>query len=175
VFVKIIEGELNARGITINQIGSHTSRKTGASYVSSISAIHSYTAFCLRFGWALGGSQGRYVQIQADKHGDCVVGRILAGLAPDSAEFATILPYFIDVSQRVVDAVSICFPLLPPNMLPVAQMCLASLIYHREFLREKLPSNHPGKLVICVLQKLSNFTDCAFFANFLSLSQCCFC
>ena len=61
-FVKMIEHELNARGITISQIGSHTSRKTGASYVSSISAIHSYTAFCLRFGWALLGSQARYVQ-----------------------------------------------------------------------------------------------------------------
>ena len=36
-----------------------------------------------------------------------------------------------------------CFPNAPVELVGVMQMCVASVLYHREYLREKLPAHHP--------------------------------
>jgi hypothetical protein len=61
---------LKQRGYSATDIGSHTSRKTIASFCSSISSIHSHTALVARMGWKLVGVQGTYILMRSDAHGD---------------------------------------------------------------------------------------------------------
>ena len=98
----------------------------------------------MRFGWALKGAQGRYVQLKADAHGDCVVGRIIAGLPVQDANFSVLPPHFRDeADEGVSGAVKKCFPNAPPNLAPVLLLCLASLVFHKEYLRNNLHQKHP--------------------------------
>lgn len=123
-------------------IGSHTARKTAASYISSVSSIHSESAFCLRMGWKLEGAKGRYIQLRADSHGDCIIGRIIAGLPVQAAEFATLPPHFAVTDDQVQAGIKKCFPNAPLNLVPILELCLASLLYHREYLRSTLAAVH---------------------------------
>ena len=67
-----------------------------------------------------------------------------------SKEFACLPPHF-EISASVTlshlnDAVNMCFgPHLPDNMVPVATMCLASVVYHYKtgWLTAHMPPNHP--------------------------------
>lgn len=124
-------------------IGSHTARKTAASYVSSVSSVHSESAFCLRMGWKLAGAKGRYIQLRADSHGDSVIGRILARLPVQSADFATLPPHFAVDDDRTRRAIKTCFPNAPTNLNGILELCLASLVFHKEFLKKKLAPRHP--------------------------------
>ncbi len=94
-------------------------------------------------GWKLAGAQSAYIQMRADKHGDCVIGRIFAGLPVNTPDFGVLPPHFPVVDERVTDALSLCFPAAPARLRPVLELCLASLIHHREFLRQTLDAKHP--------------------------------
>jgi hypothetical protein len=80
--------------------------------------------------------------------GDQYVGRVVSGLSLLQAEFATLPPHFVQMDECVKRALVLCFPDLNRGnkkmrkMEKVAEMSLASLVYHSDFLRQTLPDKH---------------------------------
>lgn len=74
--------------------------------------------------------------------GDQHVGRVVSGLPVNSADFATLPPHFNVVDTVVLDAIAECFPGLPSDLNLITQFCLASLVYHHDFLERTLPPTH---------------------------------
>ncbi|KAA8493106.1 hypothetical protein FVE85_8551 [Porphyridium purpureum] len=101
--------------------------------------------------WSVGDTLGTY--LRADSAGDQFVGRCLAGLPINKATFALLPPNFTTeslchqlISSKINTAIHMVFPFVDlaehMNMREVLLMCLASLIYHREWLQSALPANH---------------------------------
>ncbi|KAA8491313.1 hypothetical protein FVE85_7734 [Porphyridium purpureum] len=95
----------------------------------------------------------RGIYLRADSAGDQFVGRCLAGLPINKATFALLPPHFTTeslchqlISSKINTAIHMVFPFVDlaehMNMREVLLMCLASLIYHREWLQSALPANH---------------------------------
>lgn len=137
-----VESELKTRGMKANDLGTHSTRKGAATYCSSGStACPSITAVHLRAGWALGGVQDTYLRYQ--EAGDQHVGRTVTGLPPERPEFATLPPAFPSNSPVVDKGIDLCFRNLPENMRLVGRYCLASIVYHSDFLFATLKKKHP--------------------------------
>ena len=133
--------ELQRRGMQPDDIGTHSTRKGSATYCASgTTAAPPTAAVCLRAGWSMPGVMNTY--LRHSEAGDQQVGRVSCGLPTDSAQFAILPPFFSDRSD-IDDAIKMCFPFLPPNLGRVAEFALASLVYHRDFLRATLPDRHP--------------------------------
>lgn len=69
----------------------------------------------------------------------------VAGLPLDSTEFAVLPPHFrTHGSDDVARWTTAMFPAMASdaNLLPILRLCLASLVYHTDYLRTKLPANH---------------------------------
>jgi hypothetical protein len=147
VLSRILKGskvgpELERRGITPDDIGTHSMRKGASTYCSSGStACPPSVAVHLRAGWSMGGVQDRY--LRHDAAGDMFVGRKVSGLPILQPEFAALPPRFSSSDDEVQRAKSICFPGLPHGVEFVAEFALASLIYHVKFLRQSLSDAHP--------------------------------
>ncbi|OWZ07673.1 hypothetical protein PHMEG_00019908 [Phytophthora megakarya] len=71
------------------------------------------------------------------------VGRTVSGLPILQPEFAILPPRFTTSDEEAQRAKEICLPGLPQIAGFVAEFALASLIYHIDFLRQKLSSDHP--------------------------------
>lgn len=124
-------------------IGTHSFRKGAVTYATSgCTGGPQITALILRAGWSLGGVQDRYFRY--DAAGDYFVGRTLSGLPLDSHEFAMLPPHFDVTCVEVDDGIKMCFPYLyeREEFHPVLARCLASLVYHSEWLMTTFP-NHP--------------------------------
>ena len=88
------------------------------------------------------GVQERYFKY--GRGGDQFVGRTVAGLPLNDAKFSILPPHFIeDDNDDGGCLLESCFPSLPSAMNHVAQMALASLIYHKEWITTHLPEGHP--------------------------------
>lgn len=121
-------------------IAPHSSRKGAATYASAMGAP--YTAVSLRAGWSIGQIQQRY--IGPGDAMDTFLGRILAGLDPNSPQFALLPPHL--KPGIVEDSIFIrCFPGFKQRtpLLGVLRRILPSLLYHRRTLLEMLPLKHP--------------------------------
>jgi hypothetical protein len=123
-------------------IGVHSIRKGSSTYVASGSTQGpSFASICNRAGWTLGGVHERYIKFEGA--GDQFVGRTVRGVSLDSPNFSMLPPYFYinDVSTEVISA---CFPALSNivNMKAVLRFSLASIVYHRDFVKSCLPANH---------------------------------
>eukprot|EP00644_Phytophthora_capsici_P004122 jgi/Phyca11/110086/e_gw1.17.634.1 len=91
-----------------------------------------------------------YIRFEAA--GDMVVGRYVSGLPFDSPKFAILPPFFathsgdnddkIELRKCIQFALDAVFPGGPPNLKMVCQFGLASLLYHKAFLQQTLPSTH---------------------------------
>lgn len=111
------------------------------SFVSSGStACPAMIAIMLRAGWTIEGVQSRYIRYEAA--GDQFVGRCVAGLLLEDPSFATLPPFFPVRTPLVSHAVSLCFPGAPERLSEVLEMVLASVVYHRTWLRGTCPT-HP--------------------------------
>ena len=137
-------------GLTPDDIGTHSTRKGAATYTSALSTSGPTGAsLCLRAGWSLPGVQDTYLRY-ADA-GDQHVGRTVSGLPIQSPEFAILPPHFVfhpgTYSQEHLNtAVLRCFgPHLPANLLNIAPMLLASVVYHCHtgWIQAHLPAIHP--------------------------------
>jgi hypothetical protein len=136
-----VRKELEQRGIVAADLGSHSTRKGGYTYVCSGStACPSIAAIVIRVGWSMPGAQDRYLRYEAA--GDQYVGRTIAGLPPTSPDFATIGPHFVKRDDVVESAVRACFPQAPTQLQGILLHCLASAVYHYDFLRQSLPPTH---------------------------------
>jgi len=134
---------LKAAGITADDIATHSCRKGSASYtMSGTTGGPTISATSIRAGWSMPGVQNTYIRFA--EAGDEFVGRTTCGLPLASIEFAILPPHFRDGCNDLVQrAVALCFPNRPACYNLVLSMCLASVVYHREFLRSTLLSNHP--------------------------------
>ncbi|OWY97109.1 hypothetical protein PHMEG_00032448 [Phytophthora megakarya] len=137
-----VAAELRRQGLDATELGTHSMRKGSATFCSSCStACPSSTAVHLRAGWSLGGVQNTYLRYEAA--GDMHVGRTVAGLPTESYKFSTVAPHFNGHDKCVAMGTKLMFPALPSRLELIVEYCLASLVYHSEFLKATLsPSHH---------------------------------
>ncbi len=147
VLVRLLQSEragqeLEARGMNVDDFGTHSMRKGASTFVASGStACPPSTAVHLRAGWTLGGVQDTYLRYESA--GDMYVGRTVCGLPLDRAEFAILPPMFTGNYEADLNCVlEMCVPALPNNIKTIMKFGIASIVYHRSFLVETLPSNH---------------------------------
>ena len=168
MLTKLLEGsakdELDSRGISPTDIGTHSLRKGSSSYSSSGStACPSAVAVHLRAGWNVGGVTDRYLRYEGA--GDMYVGRTVCGLPITHAEFAILPPHFTERNLLINQTITECFANLADNMHQVAEFTLASVVFHREYLVNNLPQNHllfytPLFTNWRRMKELSNLVDC---------------
>jgi hypothetical protein len=139
--------EVIAMGIDPDEIGVHSIWKGAATYAcSGTTCSPSMGAVCNRDGWTMGKVKDTYMQYEAAQ--DQYVGRLVAGLNIHSFEFSVSPPYFqpslmVD-NASVMNDVGIVFPFpIETKHILVMRFCLASLIYSKPFLLEKLGSATP--------------------------------
>ena len=137
--------ELASRGLTANDIGTHSNRKGASTFATSgTTAAPSIAAVSLRAGWTMGKVHDTYLRYE--RAGDQFCGRTVAGLPAMSPDFALLPPFFDaqteDGKKLISDAVKTCFPYLPPHLARVGEFMLASLVYHETFLADLLPDSH---------------------------------
>ena len=129
-------------GIKPENLGAHSERKGGLVYATSgTTAAPNIISVQLRAGWHIEGVANRYLRYS--EAGDQHVGRTVAGLPPLSSSFAILPPFFPSRTEAVNLALRISFPRAPENLSMVLEYCLASVVYHRGFLRSVLPCTHP--------------------------------
>mmetsp|Transcript_2607 Transcript_2607/g.6229 ORF Transcript_2607/g.6229 Transcript_2607/m.6229 type:complete len:171 (-) Transcript_2607:97-609(-) len=126
-------------------LGSHSIRKGSVTYCTSGStACPGSATVCLRAGWKMGTIQDTYLRYEAA--GDMHVGRTVSGLPILHPDFASLPPCFkfpdTESREEVTRILNLMFPSMRPGMNKVAEQCLASLVFHAEFLRKELPRNH---------------------------------
>ena len=132
--------------------GSHSLRKGAGSYAAEFSPSGpTLAAVCYRGAWSLG-VESRY--LRHEKAGDQHVGRMLSGLNPHDESFAVLPPVFKRKHWGVAGALLRgCFSGFNEasrEFRMVLVMTLASVVYHREWLKREVigkVANHPlGKL-----------------------------
>ena len=139
---EVVQDEMERRGIDANLLGSHSVRKGAGTYVTSGStSCPSYAAVCLRAGWKMKGVQDTYLRY--DSAGDQYVGRTVAGLPITDPDFALLPPFIPRTDEQIQAAVQTAFPNFPLALHGLQPFLLSALIYHRQFLRRELPSDHP--------------------------------
>jgi hypothetical protein len=133
---------LGIYGLEPSDIGTHSVRKGAATFACSVSVSGpSIVSVCVRAGWTLGDIQDRYLKYESA--GDQFVGRILSGLPQNESGFACVPPHFEDGDEDVMRALFKYFPsYTSSNLGRLIRFCVASVVYHREFLRKTLPKNH---------------------------------
>lgn len=138
---------IEAMGLIIEDIGTHSFRKGVATTLSNQPSGPSAFAIWLRAGWKLGAVQSRY--IFQGEGGDQFVGRVASGLDVNDYYFSALPPHFNDNDGPAL-SINDWNIILPgyndfyPNSFKVAlPFLLASLVYHAEFLKQVLSPNHP--------------------------------
>lgn len=151
--------ELRSRGMCQADIECHSLRKGAATFVTSgCTSGPSMAAVVLRAGWSLPGVQDTYLRYESA--GDMFVGRTVSGLSLDSPSFATLPPYFHTDSPSIETVLMECMPDLPDTLKLTARFFMASIVYHKSFLFETLPSGH--QLFNCPLFRDSNRLELLF-------------
>jgi len=131
---------LQALGISLEDLGTHSMRKgSGAFSCSGSTSGPGIVAVCIRMGWSMGGVADRYLQFEAAA--DKYLGRVCSGLPQTSRDFCVLMPHCgsFDVSEQVEK----CFPALygMASLVPVLNHCLASIVFHKYYLIQNLPTN----------------------------------
>lgn len=134
-------------GLIVSEIGSHSFRKGIATSLANTPGGPTAINIWLRAGWSLGAVQSRY--IFEGPGGDQFVGRAATGLSLDDENFAILPPHFdtncgpvltVEEWENILPGFSEFYPQTFRVALP---FFLASLAYHRKWMVENLPRNHP--------------------------------
>lgn len=140
--------ELEAAGLKVSDLGSHSFRKGAATFALSGSTVGpSIMSVSLRAGWKTGIVQERYIRYEGAS--DQYLGRILSGLHLHSLDFAALPPRFSSaagVQGEIRGAVNACFPDTVSghlHLFPVLSHCLASVVHHSEWLLRHLAPLSP--------------------------------
>lgn len=135
--------ELQKQGWVSVSFGSQSVRKGGATYVSSGTTASPSSVSCfLRAGWSLKGVQDTYLQYS--DAGDQHIGRVVAGLPVHSKDFALLPPFFAHADCEIVaSALDENFSGFPSSMRRILLFCLASVVFHSDWLRKNVPADHP--------------------------------
>jgi hypothetical protein len=119
---------------SVTDIGLHSIRKGGSSYLASLPGGPQPAAVCIRGGWSMG--QIRDIYYHHMQAGDAFVGRCICGISMINGDFA-VSPAFFDETmdeEWIKSMVSEVFPFFESveGMQRILRMSLASLIYHRD-------------------------------------------
>ena len=137
-----LKAELERINVTAEDIASHSFRKGARSYCQGgTTGGPSTPSILLRGGWALEGIDKKYVRYEAA--GDQFIGRIVAMLNINSPDFAVLPPHFDVLDDEVMQITNSCFPNAHKSLEPVLVQCLATLTFHRNYLRRTLRETHP--------------------------------
>lgn len=130
---------------TPSLLGTYSVQKGAAVFTCSGSTTSpSVAQVGLRSDWVIGDPFDVKTSIDSADPGDRYVGRTVAGLPIDRAEFASLPPHFPDFSDEAVRfGVATVFPGLPARLYKVATFFLASLVCHAEYLRSTVSATHP--------------------------------
>lgn len=143
VEIEMVTEGLQELGFDRGKMGIHSIRKGSSTYcVSGTINPPPQASIDIRGGWSQGKIKDVYQHFQSV--GDQYVGRTVCGLPRTAVDFATLPPHFKFGESRgfVKECVQACFPTLPESLQTVASFCLASLVYHSEFLRNTLSGDH---------------------------------
>lgn len=138
LLLRLLRGEWNE---IVSQAGCDPSSLGTSSYQRGSMAYAS--SFCpfLQPIYRRSGVEGEY-----DKEGDQHIGRIVSGLPLNEVAFAVPPPRFHPLAKDITQAIQSSFSdglVDRPTLEPVLKMCLASIIYHSQWLRTSLPSSSP--------------------------------
>ena len=133
-------------GTTVEDIGTHSTRKGSVSYVLSLAGGPNVIQVFLRCCWSLGNVQDRYVFL--DSGGDQFVGRSVGGLPVSDSKFATLPPHLSsedleEISKLGWEQIVPAFYNFNPSFRVIIQYLFASIVFHVDFLREELSPAHP--------------------------------
>eukprot|EP00924_Labyrinthula_sp_SR-Ha-C_P014698 snap_masked-scaffold_85-processed-gene-0.23-mRNA-1 protein AED:0.28 eAED:0.28 QI:0/0/0/1/1/1/2/0/293 len=128
-----VENQLRRRGLTPEEFGTHSPRK-GHTNAPPIATVQ------LHAGWSMGTVLNVYLRFEAA--GDQYVGRTVSGLPISTYKFSTLPPRFEFADDQVERAKQLIFPSVPKQISLILEFCLASMVYHENFLRKELPENH---------------------------------
>jgi hypothetical protein len=134
---------LRNQGVDTSMIGTHSFRKGIATFLSGTPGGPPAIALYLRAGWILRPVQSRY--ILEGEGGDQVCGRAATGLPLTETTFANLPAFFLagdnGISsaewENILAGYSTFYPMSFREVI-----LLASLVYHRPYLRE-MQTSHP--------------------------------
>ena len=136
-------------GIPFYKINTHSWRKGSGSAAASGSTIAPpIVTICIRAGWKMHAMLERYLTLE--NAGDFFLGRVVAGLPQDHAEFAVLPPRFkSDLTDEQQDLLTEVYDGCFPNdtrhgigMRAVCKKLLANIAWHKNYL-QALPDTHP--------------------------------
>lgn len=167
------EEDIMSLGIIIKDIGTHSFRKGIATILSNCPGGPTAISIWLRAGWSLGNVQDRYIYQGAG--GDQYVGRAATLLDLNSVDFAILPPHFVDQMHPAVsleeweDILPGYSTFFPVEFRVVIPYLLSSLVFHKEWLSQELPMNHPlflQRVWTCgILEKLKDAVVTGHFLN----------
>jgi hypothetical protein len=136
---------LRNQGVDISMIGTHSFRKGIATFLSGTPGGPTAINIYLRAGWSLGPVQSRY--ILEGEGGDQVCGRAATGLPLTDVSFANLPAHFLTEEdgitseewEQILPGYSSFYPQSFREVIPYL---LASLVHHRQYLRD-LQLVHP--------------------------------
>jgi hypothetical protein len=135
--------DISQMGYRRGEIGTHSIRKGAVSYMASLPGGPSVASVCTRAGWTMGKVKDIYMRYVTS--GDEFVGRCLSLMPLLSTQFASSPPYFEDEQVEWVDTLRrrhFKRIALVDGMEKLTRMCLASILYHYEWLVNVLGRNH---------------------------------
>jgi hypothetical protein len=148
------EDEVKGMGYdSVNDIGVHSIRKGAASFLASLPGGPPPAAICLRGGWTMGHVKDIYFhQMQS---GDEFTGRCICLLNMMSSNFASSPAFFAKDTDEdwMKTNVGEVFPNFEATdgMGRILQMCLASLVHHRDEVLAFDP-NHIARTCISIFR-----------------------
>jgi len=142
-------------GVNPDEIGVHSIRKGAATYCTSgTTAGVNFVAVCVRAGWSMGFKD---TYLQYSEAGDQLCGRTVAGLDVNSHLFAISPPFFcvettnknteneegnVVSDEEVDEGIEMVFGNVRPDRRLLCRFLTASLLYHRNWLRENKESGN---------------------------------
>jgi hypothetical protein len=147
ILSEVVRGELPPSidlGADPKDIGTHSTRKGAASYVSGIDGVPAVEVN-LRGGWSIGKVQNIY--IVSSPGGDQILGRVLSGADIHSREFSVLPPHFTRAAldwlldygwNKIVPGYSF----YPPGFQRVIPFLLASIVFHEPYIRKWFETGH---------------------------------
>ena len=157
----------------MSRFNGHGIRKGAGTYSVSCSTVPPpLVSIAHRGDWSMGKVFDIYFNFGIA--GDCYLGRVLAGLDPNSDTFSILPPHFKDSSNACVEK-GLCslydkLPVVYPNLRGVFLLGLASVVYHSDFLL-RITCNDPTNPIaqIALLQNPELLYE---LKKLVSLEQC---
>jgi hypothetical protein len=179
ILMKVIvenRSEFERLGVKVGSIGSHSARKGAATLAASGCTVSpSMASICNRAGWKMGGTRDKYIKYEAA--GDQFLGRTLCGLNSLVKEFSVSPPFF-DMNASEVATIDGYMKSntaggmqMGPKIFEVTRMCFASLVYHQQYLKDKLHEKHRYRSHPFMMHLPEVSTVVCFFLIFFSKSN----